>query len=425
MSGRHPNKRVMIRSGVATLLALLAAVAGCVPAGWPTPSASLPSSAATPTAPSPTTTAPNPLPIDVPAPTSLPTFAPWPDAGNSQVIYARQNGIWLLSLTEGQARLLAADLQIANSLEQGDPWVVSPDGRHLAFARNTEPQPAPLTVVEISSGHSCEVGRFSGRIDALSWSNDGSRLAFLVNQRHERSGDLLEQNLRLYDVASRQQAPLYRRTFRVGEVATALWLRAWVPGDAALYVVLAVDRSNDPGTLHALDIRGSDPRPVSGEYLLVGGQAIHASTSQVLVRRRGDLAGGASTPSPLYVAATSPDGSLHGVRRITPEDWFVGAVAWSPEGRRVVVERLEALRHGTFGVHLWLLDTNGSAPRQLTSDASYREELPIWLPSGLAIMFNRWKLSPPAPAGLWALPLNEAEPRLVDGAGANPQVAAR
>lgn len=425
MSRRHPNKRVMIRSGVATLLALLAAVAGCVPTGWPTPSASLPSFAATPTAPSPTTTAPSPLPVEVPAPTPAPTFAPWPDAGNSQVLYARQSGIWLLSLALGQARLLAADLQITNSLEQGDPWVLSPDGRYLAFVRNAESQPALLTVVEISSGESHVVDRSSGRIDALSWSHDGSRLAFLVNQRHERSGELLEQNLRLYDVASRHQATLYRRIFRVGEVATALWLRAWVPGDATLYVVLAVDRSNDPGTLHALDVRGGDPRPVSGEYLLVGGQAVHASTSQVLVRRRGDLAGGASTPSPLYVAATSPDGSLLGVRRITPEDWFVGAVAWSPEGRRVVAEQLEALRHGTFGVHLWLLDIDGSAPRQLTSDASYREELPIWLPSGLAIMFNRWYLTPPAPAGLWALPLNGAEPRLVDGVGANPQVAVR
>ena len=339
------------------------------------------------------------------------------------VLYERGGEIWALDLAAGHRGLVAGGLQHAGLFELGDPWALAPGGQALAMARNLPEQRADLVLVALPGGRPQEVGRFEGRIGALCWSHDASRLAFLVSHRDEQTGELLAQSLRLHDVAEGRGAVLYQREFRSEETFRwGLWLEDWVPGDQALYVAYALERTDDPGTLYALDVRGGEPWLVSEEYLLKGGRAVSALTSEVLLRRRAGGLGVGPRASPLFVARAEPDGSLAGVRPLSPEDWIVGAVAWSPEGQRVVVERHEIQTHGTFSAHLWLLSLDGSPPRQLTSDPEYREERPVWLPDGLRIAFDRWRAARPEPAGLWVLGL-DYEPQLLDERGARPQTS--
>lgn len=307
----------------------------------------------------------------------------------------------------------------------GEPWALAADGRLLALAHNSATQQATLLLLSAARPELREAARYEGRIEGLCWNHDAQRLALLVNRRDGRTGELLAQSVRLYDPSVGSETVLYERELRPGDPSPlALWLEGWVPGSAALYVTFALEWTDDPGTLYALDARGSEPQPVTAHYLLKGGQAICPLTSEVLLRRHPAVQAGGLRASPVYVGRADRDGRLEGWRLLCPEDWLVGAVAWAPDGQAVVVERLEPQAHGTYIAHLWLLGLDGSAPQQLTHDAAYREERPVWLPGGRGIVFERWRADRPESAGLWSLDLG-GEPVLVDGAGRRPQTAAQ
>jgi len=342
-----------------------------------------------------------------------------PSGPGVEVVYERGGELWSLDVATRETRRVAQRLQGASSFEAADPWALAPDGRYVALVRNAEGQ-CSLAFIALPGGQPQEVGRYPGRVDALHWSHDSSRVAFVVNRRDERSGDLLEESLRVYDVAHQREATLYQQAFHDPDtVRQEMWLEGWALGDGALYVAVAMDRTGDPGTLYALDATGGEPRLVSSDYSLKGGQAISVATSRVLLRGRPT-----GRASPVYVARAAADGSLSDIALLSPEDWIVGAVAWRPDGQEVVAERLEAEAHGTFSGHLWLL-ARGSEPRQLTADPSFREEQPVWVAGGRQIIFGRWLAAQPQPAGVWVWDSSTAEVAVLDEAGARPQAAGR
>ncbi len=360
--------------------------------------------------------APSPLPIRA-TPTPLPWATPAISGATAEVCFQRGGEIWGLRIPSHETQVVASGLQATSAFDLGDPWALAPDGQQLALVRNAAGE-ATLALATLRDGSCQEVGRYEGRIDDLRWSHDSTRVAFVVNRRDERTGDLLEDSLRLYNLTGRREAVLYQQTFAGPDtVSEELWLEGWAPGDEALYVALAMDRTGDPGMLYSIDARGGELWLVSSKHSLKGGQAVSAAASRVLLRAR--LSAGRA--SPLYVAQAGRDGSLGEVQLLSPDDWTVGAVAWSPDGRQVAVERLEAQAHGTFAVHLWLLELGGGAPRQLTGDPSFREEQPVWSPDGREIVFGRWLAARPEPAGLWTLRLPDGEPTLVDETGVRPQ----
>jgi Tol biopolymer transport system component len=72
--------------------------------------------------------------------------------------------------------------------------------------------------------------------------------------------------------------------------------------------------------------------------------------------------------------------------------------AWSPDGRWIAVTRGPAVQHSASGDvsglaverrRIWLVSPNGSAARQLTKQATYRDERPEWSADGSAILFVR------------------------------------
>lgn len=398
------------------LSAVVMLVSGCAApaptaAPLPTPPPAVAPTATLPPEPAPTA---GPLPILQTPRTPLPSPAGPPP----EVVYQRGGELWSLALKAREAQPVARLPQGAGSFELGDPWALAPDGRHLALVQNAEGR-AALYIIALPGAQMQQVGRYAGRVDALHWSHDSAQVAFVVNRRDERTGDLLEASLRLYDVKNWREATPYQQTFNDPDtVRYELWPLGWVPGNAAIYVALAVDRTGDPGTLYALDARGGELRLISQEYLLKGGQAVSPATSRVLLRSRS----ASGRASPLYVARAAPDGSLSEIALLSPSAWVVGAVAWRPDGQQVAVERLEAQAHGTYSGHVWLL-APGAEPRQLTDDPAFREEQPVWSPDGREVLFGRWLAAQPQTAGLWVWDSSTGSIELLDEAGARPQAA--
>jgi Tol biopolymer transport system component len=63
--------------------------------------------------------------------------------------------------------------------------------------------------------------------------------------------------------------------------------------------------------------------------------------------------------------------------------------------------------------HLWIMDSDGSHKRQLTSDAAFRDERPVWLDGGKALIFYR--LDHNDQASVWSVDLSGSEPQLLAG----------
>ena len=375
------------------------------------------------TPPSPTPPAdPGVLPGGKPSPTPpLPT----PPADLDPlacVFYERPEGIWAFDLSKGQPRLVAGSHEQRNLVGPGDPWALAPDGHLLAMVRSGPEQTSTLSLIALPGGHTSDLGPFAGWTEAVCWSHDSSRLAYVVTRRDELTGRLRAQDLRIYDATAGRDGSVYRREYEAdAQDRQGLWLADWLPGNEALYVVTYLEESSDPGTLCVLSLRGGGaPKEVSAEWLPKAGRPVSAAASRILLRRSSAGAREAQGPSALYVAAVAPDGTFDAVRLLTPAEWVVGGAAWSPDGQQVAVERLEPRAHGTYAVHLWLVGADGTVVRQLTADETYREEQPTWGPAGLELCFGRWRAARPEPAGIWALSPG-AEPRLLDAAGVRPQ----
>ncbi|QBI19108.1 S9 family peptidase [Egibacter rhizosphaerae] len=98
----------------------------------------------------------------------------------------------------------------------------------------------------------------------------------------------------------------------------------------------------------------------------------------------------------------------------------VSGLAVHPEGHRLVVGVAEPDPDGTrFRTALWTLDPDGAAPRRLTRSVP-GEAAPTLLPDG-RLLFTSKRVDPDVPsserdddvAGLWELPLDGGEPRLL------------
>jgi len=93
-------------------------------------------------------------------------------------------------------------------------------------------------------------------------------------------------------------------------------------------------------------------------------------------------------------------------------------LSFSPDGRSIVFQA-----HRGADSHIWRVDV-GSAPVQLTSDASFNDSTPRWSPDAQTIAFIRRPVGVPAtpgvPGSLWLMSADGANPRLLTENAFNP-----
>jgi Tol biopolymer transport system component/DNA-binding winged helix-turn-helix (wHTH) protein len=262
----------------------------------------------------------------------------WLPDGNSLVISDRNSpqeptGLFLLAIDTGEKRRLTSPPFPANSSSNGDSCPsLSPDGRTLAFSRRVDVS-GDLYLLAVSKdlkvmgeGKRIELGHHSA--DAPSWTEDGREIIF-------------------WD--SMQQSGLWRID---------------VSGSAS--------RSNEPQPLVALGENASDASiSRRGHRLAYLSSSSHSSIWRIAApdgsKTREEKSAGSVNGDTPFIYSTRDDSA--------PE--------FSPDGKRIAF-----MSNRSGNSEIWVCDSDGSNPVQLTSFRGAYVTNPRWSPDGGRIAFD-------------------------------------
>lgn len=83
---------------------------------------------------------------------------------------------------------------------------------------------------------------------------------------------------------------------------------------------------------------------------------------------------------------------------------------WSPVGRQIVFSSNRDTGDGRLNSNIWVMDWDGSDPKQLTETVAWENIRPTWSPDASQVAFYRWGLAENAaeiteggPSGLWVM----------------------
>jgi Tol biopolymer transport system component len=390
-------------------------------------------------------------------PTATPTIAtPAVDLG--KVAYLKEGDLWVKVLPTGEPQRLTTDGQNHSPLwspsgqwltfrKEQQVWIIQADGSaprlldngavvgafvwapttdRLAYAtsrgelRITSPDsPDPITLLPQS-----EPKQNPGQVGRIVWSPDEEWIAYGWQQR-QADGSLTYQGLWQISVDGRKRVELHnsgapergvallagwsptgeRVLFWQGDILSASLLADGAP----LYTIKAgqdLADDNPPtrlGTermlLYADFLAPAPPQSVWGAddvVALAAGEGREAWTNKRL-----EIAERPLTPE--TVVATSPAWS--------PDGQYIAYVAM-PDRGHLLEEGVPAIRQALMERHIWINNVSGNTqPRQLTNDAGYRDEWPLWSADGSHILFTR--LDSQDRASLWLIPAEGGEPQQV------------
>ncbi len=306
-----------------------------------------------------------------------------------------------------------------------DEWspVWSPDGRQIAFVRDSGTSAAIYTVPSLG-GQERKLSDLNGP-PALSWSPNGGWLAFAERAPERQATHIVRFSLQTLerqrltsppgDSAGDSSPAVSPDGTRLAFVRSGagegtagnldVWIQAveggeprrlthgsydfchslaWTPaGNAIVFTASVAER------IFRVSLEGGDPLPVPGP-------GEHAGSASVRANR---MVYAQTTTSPWSIWR-APGRTSHRAgapeKLIASSQWDV-APAWSPDGRKIA---FESARSGAQNV--WICDADGSHPVQLTSFQGYTGT-PHWSPDGRKIVFDSVE------AGDWNLYVIEAD----------------
>ena len=243
----------------------------------------------------------------------------------------------------------------------------------------------------------CEKGIWTGEVDGTnerrltpsklgvgfpSWSPSGRRIAYMAATGRIGIGELWVMN---ENGGGKRRLPIAAPYFPDLDSFVGSWSR-----DEKTIAVAATRLEGQGNTVSTpvvlgVPVDGGKPREL---FALPRGK-FTASVSSPQFSPNGKLIAfrysSGCCNSALYIAR--PDGSMR--RRLASADTGLGrALDWSPDGKRIVfVQRV--ITKGSFNPELFVINTNGSGLRRLTTtDGTNNDLTPSWSPNGRQILFN-------------------------------------
>ncbi len=171
----------------------------------------------------------------------------------------------------------------------------------------------------------------------------------------------------------------------------------------------------DGTSLMAIPANGGEPSEVVRSMLAYSDCLAPSPEGTLLAITEG---GGRETWSHKRIAVV--DLSSGKLTYLTDDKTAAFSPAWSPDGQRIVYAAApdigfvgggEDAKAGATQRRIWLMKRDGSDRRQLTKDATYRDEQPLWSADGSYILFAR--LDTKGRASLWLISAEGDNPHQV------------
>jgi Tol biopolymer transport system component len=267
--------------------------------------------------------------------------------------------LYKIPVLGGTKKRLIVD--VANSL--GNPVTLSPDGKRVAFLRVSKAmnQTALMVANEDGSGEKQLAVRKwpKGFGISIAWSPNGKTIATAVDNTEAgvEYTSLLE-----VPVQGGAERPLTQKRW------AAVWDLAWVPDGRGL-VASTQEQPNGPVQVVYVSYANGEVRRITSDLNYYLSVSITADSRVVATTQFEFLAD----------AWVAPMEALDSAKPITSHG-DLGGPTWSPDGRIVHFRQSDG--------NIWLMGSDGSNPKQLTSNAGGGNFNPQVSPDGRYIVFD-------------------------------------
>jgi Tol biopolymer transport system component len=354
-----------------------------------------------------------------------------------KLAFVQNDGLWVKQIPDGAARaVVESGKPHAPKFSADGSWIAFLDGDQLGIVASTGGEiQRPLGAESVREFRWCGVGSalafatedsvyvasdeggwkpsriFVGEPESIRFSPDGTHIA-ISSGESDRDG--IPGMGRIEIVAADASAPAMRLCS--GAEFEQLILTAWSSGAIVFWKgPFSGSQASDGFEIYAIPATGGEVRKLSGPTLLYDElHAVSPDGSKIALtngegRRTwtekqiavADLATGKLTvltdsKTAALSPAWSPDGSL--IAYVAAAD---GGDLWGDSGAKQALTRRR----------IWIMNADGSHQHQITSDADFRDEQPVWSGDGKSLIFFRFDHDDRASA--WSIDLAGSEPTLL------------
>ena len=307
-----------------------------------------------------------------------------------------RNLVVLIPPAGGPERVVAEVPEARAVLRKNLDW--SPDGKWLAVFDRPPGQAAGIWLLSLETGARRRLttmpagARWAG---GFQFAPDGRSLAFILNVS-ANPGDLYLQSLgRSLNSIGQPRRLTYENQDYIGPVWTAdgrsLIFSAGAPGNEELWRMPASE--------------GAHPVKMTAQHEAIGVALSGRSHRLVFAQSRREL--------DIYrVDLDKPSGTVRGSMPLIVSSRYDRHPRYSPDGKKIA---FVSLRSGNW--QLWLSDSDGKNPVQMTSFERGEVSRPVWSPDGRQIGFVA---TAEGPEYAYILNLEGGTPRKIDALGTEP-----
>jgi len=345
------------------------------------------------------------------------------DGRNSKPAWS-PSGDWLMFNKETEVWLMRADGSGAHKLPVAYDYVWSPRSDRLAYIQSSDiyivegdaleqtgPAGAGTAIYKSQAATDAE----SSTVKQLEWSPDGSQLAFVL-QRGAPNGPLHYEGI--WSLAA-QANNTAQEVLTLAQPPTDDFILArWAPDGASVLFwrdpSFSASLAADGLLLYRVSTGIAKPDQLAEAMLPHSDWLSATSVNSQLV-----LTTGAGRETWTNKRLASVDLAANHVQYLTDSTTASFAPSLSPDGKQIAYVSApdagnasgDAAKTALMQRRIWVMNADGSNKRQLTNDAAYRDEYPLWLADGSALLWTR--MNNQGAASLWLVPSAGGTPRQV------------